>query len=80
MILELIVKLFADHGYLCAVFHNLLWTANTLKEDLEEIRSWDERWNMVFNPDLTKQRQEVLFKGSAKNPFLQKLLAMTQEV
>ena len=43
MILELIVKLFADHGYLCAVFDNLLWTANTLKEDLEEIRSWDER-------------------------------------
>ena len=53
--------MFADDAYLSAVFYDHHETANTLNEGLEEISSWDERWNMAFNPNLTTERQNDLF-------------------
>ena len=33
--------------------------------DLSKISEWTHRWKMLFNPDITKQTQEVIF--SRKN-------------
>ena len=35
---------------------------------LRKIREWAEQWNMVFNPDPTKQAQEVIFSRKSHSP------------
>ena len=35
--------------------------ANNLNNDLKEINKWAFQWKMSFNPDPTKQAQEVIF-------------------
>ena len=55
------VKLFADDTSLFSVVSDLLQTANILNEDLDKIRGWTKQWNTAFNPDPTKQVQEVVF-------------------
>ena len=57
--LKLNVKLFADNTYLFSKVFDPLETANILNKDLDKIRGWAEQWKMVFNPDPTKQVQEV---------------------
>ena len=50
-----------------------LETANVLNNDLREIRKWAEQWKIFFNPDPTKQAQEVIFCrkiNSQKHPDL----------
>ena len=36
-------------------------TANQINNDLHNISTWAYQWKMNFNPDTTKQAQEVLF-------------------
>ena len=36
-------------------------TANNLNNDLKEINKWAFQWKMSFNPDPTKQAQELIF-------------------
>ena len=36
-------------------------TANNLNNGLKEINKWTFQWKMSFNPDPTKQAQEVIF-------------------
>ena len=36
-------------------------TAKQLYEDLDKIKEWDFQWKMSFNPDPSKQGQEVIF-------------------
>ena len=55
------VKLFADDTSLFSIVSDLLQTANILNEDLDKIRGWAKQWNTAFNPDPTKQVQEVVF-------------------
>ena len=55
------VKLFADDTSLFSEICDPLETANVLNNDLRKIREWAEQWKMVFNPDPTKQAQEVIF-------------------
>ena len=38
-----------------------------LNKDLEKIRDQPKQWKMVFNPDPTKQAQEVAFSKKKKN-------------
>lgn len=59
------VKLFADDTSLFSIVRNPTVTANILNEDLETISVWADQWKMSFNPDITKQTQEVIF--SRKN-------------
>ena len=33
--------------------------ANLLNDDLKKISEWAFKWKMLFNPDITKQAQEV---------------------
>ena len=39
--------------------------ANNLNKDLEEINKWAFQWKMRFNPDPTKQVEEVVFSRKA---------------
>ena len=55
------VKLFADDTSLFSVIHDILTSANNLNKDLERISKWATQWKMNFNPDTTKQVQEVIF-------------------
>ena len=36
-------------------------STNNLNNDLNKIKNWPIQWKMNFNPDLSKQAQELLF-------------------
>ena len=54
-------KLFADDTSLFSTVKVPERTANHLNNDLKEINKWAFQWKMSFNPDPTKQAQEVIF-------------------
>ena len=39
-----------------------------LNNDLRNINKWAYQWKMIFNPDLTKQAQEVIFSRKLNKP------------
>ena len=41
-------------------------SADTLRNDLTVIINWDFQWEMIINPDLTKQAPEVIFSRKTK--------------
>ena len=53
-------KLFADDTSLFSLIHDVQTSANNLNKDLERICNWATKWKMNFNPDTTKQAQEVI--------------------
>ena len=62
-------KLFADNTSLFSVVHDIDTSANNLNHDLGKISEWPiSEWKMNFNPDPTKQAQEIIFSGK-KNCF-----------
>ena len=60
------VKLFADDTSLFSVIHDINISAGELNEDLKKISEWAFQWKMIFNPDATKQAQEVIFSRKIK--------------
>ena len=54
-------KLFADDTSLFSTVKVPERTANNLNNDLKEINKWAFQWKMSFNPDPTKQAQDVIF-------------------
>ena len=54
------VKLFADDA-LFSIFHNMNTSATNLSNDLKKIKNCAIQWRMNFNPDPSKQAQEVIF-------------------
>ena len=62
-------KLFADDTSLFSVVHVTETSANDLNKDLETINNWVFQWKMNFNPDPTKQAQEVVFSCKAKEIY-----------
>ena len=67
--LESDVKLFADDTSLFSSVTTPTLSATTLNNDLCKINQWAYQWKMSFNPDPTKQAQEIIFskKLVAKN-------------
>ena len=61
------VELIADGTCLFSIVSDPLETASILNKDLDKIRNWSEQWKMAFNPDPTKQAQEVVFSKSFRN-------------
>ena len=55
------VKLFADDTSLFTIVKDKSERANTLNNDLMVISKWAYHWKMLFNPDLSKPAQEILF-------------------
>ena len=62
-------KLFADDPSLFSVVHNANTAANELNNDLIKISRWAYQWKMSFNPDPSKQAQEVIFSKKAKKEY-----------
>ena len=54
-------RFFADYTSLFSVAFDRNTSANELNNDLLKIRSWAYQWKMSFNPDTSKQSQEVIF-------------------
>ena len=59
--LEYLAKLFANYTLLFSTVHDSSKSAILLNDDLQKISDWAFKWKMLFNPDVTKQAQEVIF-------------------
>ena len=59
-------KLFADNISLFSTVADSNVTANQINNDLHNISTWAYQWKMNFNPDNSKQVQEVLFSSKVK--------------
>ena len=62
-------KLFADDTSLFSVVHDSTLSSVSLNNDLLKISQWAYQWKMIFNPDVSKQAQDVVFsrKGITTN-------------
>ena len=54
-------KFFADDTPLFFIVQNANTSASHLNGDLSKISNWTFQWKMSFNPDPSKQAQEVIF-------------------
>ena len=54
-------ELFADDTSLFSVINDKHLSANKLNQDLNRINNWAFQWKMSFNPDPSKQAQDVIF-------------------
>ena len=68
------IKLFEDDTSLFSVINDSTISANELNNDLQKISEWDFKWKMSFNPDLSKQAQEVIFSRKLNKPSHQKIV------
>ena len=59
-------KLLADDTSLFSVIHDVDTSANELNNDLYQINKWAFQWKMSFNPDPSKQAQEIIFSRKTK--------------
>ena len=67
------VKFFADDTMLYNIVNVPSEAADELNRDLEIIQRWAYKWKMAFNPDPTKQANEVIFsckKNKLHHPAL----------
>ena len=55
-----------DDTSLFSVIHDIQTSANNLNKDLERLSMWATQWKIDFNPDTTKQAQEVNFRAKSK--------------
>ena len=61
--------MFTDDASFFSEVNEIDTSANDLNHDLEKISEWAFQWKMKFNPDPTKQAQELTF-GEKKKMFL----------
>ena len=54
-------KLFADDTSLFSIVHNVNTSTTNLSNDLSKTKNWAIQWKINFNPDPSKQAQEVIF-------------------
>ena len=59
------VKQFVDDTSLFSVVHDPRVTIETLNEVLSKVSQWAHQWEMLFNPNSSKQAKEIVF--SRKN-------------
>ena len=55
------MKLFEDNVSLFSTVYDPNVSASQLENDLKKISRWAYKWKTTFNPDLSKQAQEVIF-------------------
>ena len=60
--------LFADDASLFSVVRNIDASNIDLNSDLKKIGEWPFQWKMNFNPDSTKQAQELIFSRKVQTP------------
>ena len=66
--LESEVKLFADDTSIFSIVHDNDLSTRELENDLNKIQEWAYQWKMSFNPDASKQAQEVIFSRKNNKP------------
>ena len=59
-------KLFADNTSLFNVAHDINTSVNELNNDLKKVGNSVFQWKLSFNPDPSKQPQEVIFSQKLK--------------
>ena len=64
--LEFLTKLFADNTSPFSTVYDPLLSAEIMNKDLIKIRKWAYQWKMSFNPDISKQAQEVIFSRNLR--------------
>ena len=67
------VKFFTGDTSLFSIVNCVSTSASALDSDLLKIQDWVYRWKMSFNPDRTKQAQEIIFsrkKNATTHPPL----------
>ena len=62
------IKFFADDTMLFSRVNDPAISANNLNHDLDIIQRWAYQWKREFNPDPTKQANEVLFSCKKSSP------------
>ena len=67
--LSSIAKFFADDTSLFSVVHNANTTAKELNNDLVKISNWAYQWKISFNPDPSKQAQEIVFSRKVNKDY-----------
>ena len=63
------VKFYADDTMLYSIVKNPLLSADELNYDLDKIHRWAHQWKMQFNPNPTKQANEIVFLAKTRNPI-----------
>ena len=61
-------KFFANDTSIFSVVLGSSSSSLSLKEDLSKISQWTYQWKMLFDPDASKQAQEII-SSREKNPF-----------
>ena len=61
------VKLFARDSLIFLVVRESSSSSLSLNEDLSKISQWGYKWKMLFNPDASKEAQEVFFLCKKKS-------------
>ena len=64
--LESNVKLFADDTLMFSVVRDPINTSQKLNNDIDKVSLWANIWKMSFNPDPSKQAQDVIFSRKIK--------------
>ena len=64
--LESDIKLFTDDTSMFSVVGDPIKTSQKLNKNFDKIGHWANRWKMFFNPDPSKQAQEVIFSRKIK--------------
>ena len=79
---EINPKLFGDDTSHFSVIRNKQFSEQSLNEDLNKTNHWAFQWKMRFNPDPSKQAQEVIFSRKVQKlvypPFRFNNIAVTQ--
>ena len=72
--LESNVKLFADDTSVFSVVRDPINTSRKLNNDLYKDSLWAYKWKMSFNPDPSKQAQELIFSWKINKVYHPPLL------
>ena len=62
-------KLFADDTSIFSIVNDIDVSEHELNSDLRKISMWAYQWKMSFNPDVSKQAQEVIFSERTQKLF-----------
>ena len=62
------VNFFADDTSISSIISDPSVSAHELNHDLDRISQWAHQWKMSFNPDPTKQAEEILFSHKLASP------------
>ena len=70
---------FADDTSLFSIINDPNATTKQICEDLDKIKEWAFQWKMCFNPDPSKQAEEVIFIRKGKSLCIYQFSIMTNQ-